>query len=140
VAQEWCAALEPSVADAIPPLSCEVRHVDGGFSAHARNERLAWLKEETGEGGSWRILTNARCLSEGVDVPALDAILFLHPRKSQMDVVQSVGRVMRRAEGKKMGYVILPVRVPADMSPRSSAIRTTSRSIAVSAVTKGSYD
>jgi hypothetical protein len=74
------------------------------FSAHARNERLAWLKAETGETGPCRILTNARCLSEGVDVPALDAILFLHPRKSQIDVVQSVGRVMRRAEGKKMGY------------------------------------
>ena len=42
-------------------------------------------------------------------MPALDAILFLHPRKSQIDVVQSVGRVMRRAPGKKMGYVILPV-------------------------------
>lgn len=59
-------------------------------------------------------------LSEGVDVPALDAILFMHPRKSQIDVVQSVGRVMRRAEGKKMGYVILPIGVPAGMSPEDS--------------------
>ena len=58
-----------------------------------------------------RVLSNARCLSEGVDVPALDAIMFLHPRKSQIDVVQSVGRVMRKAEGKKLGYVILPVTV-----------------------------
>jgi predicted helicase len=117
VAQDWRAALEPSVAEAIPPLACEVKHVDGTFSAHARNERLAWVKEETGENGPCRILTNARCLSEGVDVPALDAILFLHPRKSQIDVVQSVGRVMRRAEGKKMGYVILPVGVPAGVEP-----------------------
>ncbi|AQX21118.1 hypothetical protein Bcsk_004600 [Bartonella sp. CDC_skunk] len=60
-----------------------------------------------------RILTNARCLSEGVDVPALDAIMFLNPRKSQIDVVQAVGRVMRRSEGKKMGYVILPIGIPA---------------------------
>ena len=52
-----------------------------------------------------------RMVSEGVDVPALDAIMFMHPRKSQIDVVQSVGRVMRRAEGKKMGYVILPVAI-----------------------------
>jgi predicted helicase len=117
VAHDWRAALEPSVAEAIPPLACEVRHVDGTFSAHARNERLSWVKEETGENGPCRILTNARCLSEGVDVPALDAILFLHPRKSQIDVVQSVGRVMRRAEGKKMGYVILPVGVPAGVEP-----------------------
>ena len=94
--------------------------MDGTFSAHARNERLAWLKAETGETGPCRILTNARCLSEGVDVPALDAILFLHPRKSQIDVVQSVGRVMRRAEGKKMGYVILPVGVPAGVEPEQA--------------------
>ena len=60
-----------------------------------------------------RILSNARCLTEGVDVPALDAIMFLHPRNSQIDVVQAVGRVMRRAPGKRMGYVILPVGIPA---------------------------
>jgi hypothetical protein len=61
-----------------------------------------------------RILSNARCLSEGVDVPALDAVLFLNPRNSVIDVVQSVGRVMRRAEGKKYGYIILPIGIPAD--------------------------
>ena len=65
-------------------------------------------------------MTNARCLSEGVDVPALDAIMFLHPRKSQIDVVQSVGRVMRRAPGKRMGYVILPVGVPAGIPPEQA--------------------
>ena len=57
----------------------------------------------------------ARCsltcavLAEGVDVPALDAVIFLSPRKSQVEVVQTVGRVMRRAPGKKRGYVILPL-------------------------------
>ena len=56
-----------------------------------------------------RILTNARCLTEGVDLPALDGILFMHPRKSQIEVVQAVGRVMRKAEGKEMGYIILPI-------------------------------
>ena len=59
-------------------------------------------------------------MSEGVDVAALDAILFLHPRKSQIDVVQSVGRVMRKAEGKKLGYVILPVVIPANMTPEQA--------------------
>ncbi len=73
---------------------------------------LDWLKAD-GEDDVCRILTNARCLSEGVDVPALDAIMFLNPRKSQIDVVQSVGRVMRRSEGKKMGYVILPIGIPS---------------------------
>lgn len=59
------------------------------------------------------ILSNVRCLSEGVDVPALDAVLFLTPRNSQVDVVQSVGRVMRNAPGKTRGYVVLPVVIPA---------------------------
>ncbi len=97
-------------------LDIEIEHVDGTFNAKSRGQLLDWLKAEA-EGNTCRILTNARCLSEGVDVPALDAIMFLHPRKSLIDVVQSVGRVMRRAEGKKMGYVILPVGVPAGVEP-----------------------
>jgi predicted helicase len=120
VAQEWRDTLDDEVAATIPPLSVDIQHVDGTFSAHARNERLSWLKDTRAEVDTCRILTNARCLSEGVDVPALDAILFLHPRKSQIDVVQSVGRVMRRAEGKKMGYVILPVAVPAGKAPEEA--------------------
>ncbi len=64
-----------------------------------------------------RILSNVRCLSEGVDVPSLDAVLFLTPRSSQVDVVQSVGRVMRLSPGKKQGYVILPVVIPAGVEP-----------------------
>ena len=119
VSEEWRAGLEPDREAALPPLTPQVRHVDGSFSANMRNERLAWLKDDAGP-EHCRILTNARCLSEGVDVPALDAILFLHPRKSQIDVVQSVGRVMRRAEGKKMGYVILPIGVPAGMAPEQA--------------------
>jgi predicted helicase len=97
-------------------LDIEIEHVDGTFNAKSRNQLLDWLKADA-EGNTARILTNARCLSEGVDVPSLDAIMFLHPRKSLIDVVQSVGRVMRRAEGKKMGYVILPVGVPAGVEP-----------------------
>lgn len=97
-------------------LVCEVHHVDGTFNALRRNEQLSWLKSPIGE-GECRILTNARCLSEGVDVPALDAVLFLHPRNSIVDVVQSVGRVMRLSPGKDYGYVILPVAVPAGIDP-----------------------
>ena len=96
-------------------LKVELFHVDGTFNAEQRNEKLSWLKDETDE-NICRVLTNARCLSEGVDVPALDAIMFLHPRKSQIDVVQSVGRVMRKAEGKKLGYVILPITVAPGVS------------------------
>ncbi len=101
------------------PLQCQLSHVDGTMGAKERTALLEWLKEEHGDPAA-RILSNARCLSEGVDVPALDAILFMHPRKSQIDVVQSVGRVMRRAEGKRMGYVILPIGVPAGVTPEDA--------------------
>ena len=72
-----------------------------------------WLKEQPDNERECRMLTNARCLSEGVDVPSLDAVVFISPKNSQVDVVQSVGRVMRRSEGKKYGYIIIPVVVPA---------------------------
>ncbi len=100
-------------------LSCEVRHVDGTFNAKTRGELLHWLSDELAE-DECKILSNARCLSEGVDVPSLDAVMFLHPRKSQIDVVQSVGRVMRRAQDKKLGYVILPVIIPAGVAPEKA--------------------
>ncbi|HEL4111155.1 TPA: DEAD/DEAH box helicase [Stenotrophomonas maltophilia] len=100
-------------------LRCEVQHVDGTYNVLLRNQKLDWLKEDA-PGNTCRILSNARCLSEGVDVPALDAVLFLNPRDSVVDVVQSVGRVMRRAEGKKYGYIILPIGVPADLTPEEA--------------------
>lgn len=100
--------------ETIARLTCEAAHVDGGMNASQKEEKLAWLKAEAPD-NTCRILSNVRCLSEGVDVPALDAVLFLTPRNSQVDVVQSVGRVMRNAPGKKRGYVILPVVIPDGM-------------------------
>ena len=100
-------------------LTCEAEHVDGGMNASQKEEKLNWLKEET-PADICRVLSNVRCLSEGVDVPALDAVLFLSPRNSQVDVVQSVGRVMRNAPGKKRGYVVLPVVIPAGMEPHEA--------------------
>ncbi len=97
-------------------VTCQVRHVDGGMGSLVRDQALAWLREDPPD-GTCRVLSNARCLSEGVDVPALDAVIFISPRKSQIDVVQAVGRVMRRAEGKAYGYVIIPVAVPAGEDP-----------------------
>ena len=113
--------------------SVAVRHVDGSMNIMERTGLLSWLSgdlgrpaptrqtssasESEGTSVSCRILSNARCLSEGVDVPALDAVMFLSPRKSQVDIVQSVGRVMRLAPGKQYGYIILPVAVPTGMSP-----------------------
>ena len=95
---------------------CEAEHIDGTMNASIKGSKLNWLKSEVRK-NHCRVLSNVRCLSEGVDVPALDAVLFLTPRNSQVDVVQSVGRVMRKAPGKTRGYVILPVVVPADMEP-----------------------
>lgn len=103
------------------PMTCVAHHVDGTFNALRRNAELDWLRSplEPDE-NVCRILSNARCLSEGVDVPALDAVMFLNPRNSTVDVVQSVGRVMRKAEGKQYGYIILPIGVPADMPPEQA--------------------
>ena len=95
------------------------QHVDGTFNAIKRSVALNWLDEADANGGC-RVLTNARCLSEGVDVPALDAILFMHPRKSQIDVVQAVGRVMRKAPDKHMGYIVLPVVIPSGTPPEAA--------------------
>ena len=105
--------------DTTDNLRIECKHVDGTMNAAVRAQAMEWLKEGAGtdEEPICRILSNARCLSEGVDVPTLDAVLFLAPRKSQVDVIQAVGRVMRRAEGKDFGYIILPVAVPAGMAP-----------------------
>ncbi|QJF30756.1 DEAD/DEAH box helicase [Acinetobacter baumannii] len=100
-------------------LNCHVKHVDGGMNATEKKEKITWLKEQAPE-NTCRILSNVRCLSEGVDVPSLDAVLFLTPRNSQVDVVQSVGRVMRKAEGKQLGYVILPVVIPAGVEPEQA--------------------
>lgn len=104
----------PEQVDTATWLSCEAEHVDGGMNATEKETKLQWLKAPA-EDNTCRILSNVRCLSEGVDVPALDAVLFLTPRNSQVDVVQSVGRVMRKAAGKTRGYVILPVVIPAGL-------------------------
>lgn len=100
-------------------LRCTVEHVDGKMNALVRNAKLDWLRAES-EPNTCRILSNCRCLSEGIDVPSLDAVLFLNPRNSIVDVVQSVGRVMRKSPGKQYGYIILPVGIPSDVEPATA--------------------
>lgn len=101
-------------------VAVEADHIDGTMGAAQRQEKLNWLKSVPTGGHACRILTNVRCLSEGVDVPSLDAVMFLSKRNSQVDVVQSVGRVMRKAPGKKYGYIIIPVIIPENMSPEEA--------------------
>ncbi|WP_066307774.1 type ISP restriction/modification enzyme [Bacillus sp. FJAT-29814] len=93
---------------------CSLEHVDGTMNALKRQEAIEWLKEDP-RAGECRILSNARCLSEGIDIPALDAVVFFDTRDSIVDIVQSVGRVMRKTKDgkKKYGYIILPIGIPS---------------------------
>ena len=102
-------------------VSITAKHIDGSMNSQERNGILQWLAEEPENERECRVVTNVRCLSEGVDVPSLDAVLFLSARNSQVDVVQSVGRVMRtfhkgEPDEKKYGYIIIPIVVPSDVS------------------------
>jgi len=96
----------------------EIDHADGSMNALEKNKKISWLKDEVPD-NTCRILSNARFLTEGVDVPDLDAIMFLKPRKSKIDIAQAVGRVMRKSPGKDYGYVILPIGVPAGADTNS---------------------
>lgn len=103
----------------------KTKHIDGSQNALERNQSLQWLKEESEDEQECKVLTNVRCLSEGIDVPALDAVLFLSSRNSQVDIVQSVGRIMRNFKKgeqgeKKYGYIIIPIVVPMDVSPEDA--------------------
>ena len=100
-------------------INVDLDHVDGKCNVLFRKSRIEWLKAPIPD-GECRVLSNARCLSEGIDVPALDAVMFLNPRNSIVDIIQSVGRVMRKSDGKKFGYIILPIGIPAGEEPESA--------------------
>lgn len=123
VCDKYRETIDPDEAQSVVEISS--RHIDGSMNSQLRNEQLDWLAEDNIRENECRVLTNVRCLSEGIDVPALDAVLFLSSRNSQVDVVQSVGRVMRnfrRGEpgGKKYGYIIIPIVVPGDVKPEDA--------------------
>ena len=107
-------ALESRLNDAShnPITMHKVEHLDGNSSALRRNQALRNL--ERADAASPRMINNVKLFTEGVDVPSLDAVAFLDPRDSTVDVVQAVGRVMRRAPGKQFGYIIIPVLVEGE--------------------------
>lgn len=118
-----------STGDAAGP-ACVLDHVDGSMDSKLRAKKLGWLAGD-GAPNECRILTNARCLAEGVDVPSLDAVIFFSPKRSKVDVVQAVGRVMRtfhkgQPDEKKLGYIILPVAIPSEMTPEEALNRSDS--------------
>ncbi|GAA6866269.1 DEAD/DEAH box helicase family protein [Helicobacter pylori] len=88
-------------------LTINIDHIDGTMNCKVRLEKLEELN--TFKPNTCKVLSNARCLSEGVDVPALDSIVFFDGKSAMVDIIQAVGRVMRKAKGKKRGYIILPI-------------------------------
>ncbi len=88
-------------------LKISIDHVDGTMNCKDRLEKLEELNEF--QPNTCKVLSNARCLSEGVDVPALDSVIFFDGKSAMVDIIQAVGRVMRKAKNKKRGYIILPI-------------------------------
>lgn len=88
-------------------LKISIDHVDGTMNCKDRLEKLENLNQF--KPNTCKVLSNARCLSEGVDVPALDSIIFFDGKSAMVDIIQAVGRVMRKAKNKKRGYIILPI-------------------------------
>lgn len=99
--------------------SLSMRHADGSMNSLQKGNVLDWLANPNKPRGEARIVSNVRFLTEGIDVPSLDAVIFLAPKKSQVDIVQAVGRIMRKYEGKDYGYIILPVVIPTDETPET---------------------
>ncbi|GAA7315590.1 DEAD/DEAH box helicase family protein [Helicobacter pylori] len=88
-------------------LKISIDHIDGTMNCKVRLEKLEELNQF--QPNTCKVLSNARCLSEGVDVPALDSIVFFDGKSAMVDIIQAVGRVMRKATNKKRGYIILPI-------------------------------
>ncbi|GAA9093194.1 DEAD/DEAH box helicase family protein [Helicobacter pylori] len=88
-------------------LTISIDHIDGTMNCKVRLEKLEELNAF--KPNTCKVLSNARCLSEGVDVPALDSIVFFDGKSTMVDIIQAVGRVMRKAKHKKRGYIILPI-------------------------------
>jgi predicted helicase len=105
----------PKVAKEIDSsLNLAIKHIDGSMPASHRQTILEWLREGPQNGESVRVLTNAKVLTEGIDVPSLDSVVFFDPRKSTVDIVQAMGRIMRKAPNKRYGYLVIPVVVESD--------------------------
>ncbi len=90
-------------------------HVNGTMSSSDRAIELLNFKKEKG------LITNARCLTEGIDLPSVDCICFADPKRSKVDIVQAVGRALRLSEGKKFGYILIPIFVPNDVDLTETA-------------------
>ena len=93
-------------------------HTSGEMNAGQR-DRLIQRLSQLGD-GEFGLLTNARCLAEGVDVPTLDGVAFIDPRRAEVDIVQAVGRAIRKAEDKNIGTIVIPVFIDTHTDPEAA--------------------
>ncbi|GAA8007642.1 hypothetical protein HpMS64_09840 [Helicobacter pylori] len=105
--RSWNAYDEELKKKSFKNLKISIDHIDGTMNCKVRLEKLEELNEF--QPNTCKVLSNARCLSEGVDVPALDSIVFFDGKSAMVDIIQAVGRVMRKAKRKQRGYIILPI-------------------------------
>ncbi len=90
-------------------------HVRGDMPTSDRALEMLSFEEEKG------LMTNARCLTEGVDLPAIDCVCFTDPKRSKVDIVQAAGRALRLSKGKKFGYILIPIFIPDGVDFNSAA-------------------
>ena len=105
-------------------LKMKAVHLDASSNVLRRNSELRALANADKE-NECRILCNVRLFTEGVDVPSLDAVVFLDPRASEIDVVQAVGRVMRKSPGKEFGHIVVPVVIEPGKDVESALLKGT---------------
>lgn len=119
-AEELTDVIEWMPVEVRPSGSTASDYVSGEMPSGARYAKLRQLGDPVGADRA--VLANAQCLSEGVDVPALDGVAFIEPRRSQVDIVQAVGRVMRKSPGKELGTILLPIFIDGDLEDPDKAI------------------
>ena len=95
--------------------SLKTFHVSGDMATSDRSSQMRLFGEGKG------LMTNARCLTEGVDLPAIDCVCFTDPKRSKVDIVQAAGRALRLSPGKKFGYILIPIFIPADQDPETAS-------------------
>jgi superfamily II DNA or RNA helicase len=95
--------------------SLKTFHVSGDMTTSDRSSQMRLFGEGKG------LMTNARCLTEGVDLPAIDCVCFTDPKRSKVDIVQAAGRALRLSPGKKFGYILIPIFIPADQDPETAS-------------------
>ncbi|RXT26843.1 helicase [Lacticaseibacillus chiayiensis] len=117
IAQEFSHVVNEYLGNDNPnSFRVDVKHVDGSMNALQKKDAVDWLAADLPDDEA-RVLSNVKFLTEGIDVPNLDAIIFFAPKQSQIDIVQAVGRIMRKYKDKEYGYIILPVVVPSGQDP-----------------------